>query len=254
MNPAQRYLQNAKAQAHEEWAGVDGFIDEDLHFTADERFMGVDASQAPAQAQPAQMGMGGYRKSQPYVVTVSNASAATVNNFDIWNAYQYLGNSFSGGSLTISGITLSGGLSNVNYYNMLFQSQASPFTVGGMYILSTSGSASQINQTMSVITTDMNGNQATKAVLPLTDPYQQQTTSLWYSTPFRIDGFTALRIATVLPSVVFSIYFFPSDNLNLARGLAGNNVGNSYGKPGIIRESVAVVPGTGSSVVSRVGA
>jgi len=52
--------------------------------------------------------------------------------------------------------------------------------------------------------------------------------------PFRIDGFTKLTF-TMFASSSVQFQFYPSDNINIARGLNGDPVSKQYGSPKIIR-------------------
>ena len=52
---------------------------------------------------------------------------------------------------------------------------------------------------------------------------------------YRIDGFTKLIIRNVLANASVRIYLYPSDNINLARGLRGQSVSKQYGNPGIVK-------------------
>ena len=104
---------------------------------------------------------------------------------------------------------------------------------------------------MQLNTKDANGNQALKALIPTIDPYQNQTQNLVYKVPYRIDGYTKLTISNILPSVTFQIQFYPSDNINIARGLAQRPAAQQYGNPKIIRSSIAVVGG--DTVRTRIG-
>ena len=119
MSSIQRYLQMANRQVNESFIGVDGFVDDDMYFAAGDNFFGADGAEAAQVAAPAVM------RSQPYILTVSNASNAAVT-VDVFGAYIYLNNSgFSGGSFTVSNVTITSGLSNVTYYNLLNQSSVS---------------------------------------------------------------------------------------------------------------------------------
>lgn len=239
-NKTEQYLQRASQDSQERWMNADGFVDDGMNFTAREDFMGVDGSQS--QTMPAQQSLADVARSKPYVITVSNVSAAAVNNFDVLGAFAYLQNSgFSNGSLTISGITISSGIPNVTYQQFLYQSQISPFSVGMTYIYSLAGAAAQISQTITINTQDANGNQALSAMLPILDPYQQLSTATILKQLYRIDGFTKLTFSTILASAVFQVYFYPTDNINLARGLAGMPVGRQYGNPNIVRGSIRPV-------------
>jgi hypothetical protein len=177
----------------------------------------------------------GAPQSQPYILTISNASAAAVSNFDVLGAFTYIGNAgFSNGSLTINGVTISSAISNVNYQQFLYQSMQQPFSVGLTYIESVSGSSSQITQTFTLNTQDANGNQLLRTIVPTIDPYQQQSTIVAVKQLYSIDGFTKLTFSTIAASVVFRLHFYPSTNINLAAGLQGAPVAQQYGNPNIV--------------------
>jgi hypothetical protein len=206
--------------------GFDYFAGGDQFFDAD----GDGGAIAPqAGGVPS---MGAMRTSQPYIITISNASATSVSNFDVLGAYQYLQNAgFSSGSLTIGNVTISSAISNITYQEFLYQSMNSPFAVGLTYIESVSGSSTQVSQTLTLNTRDANGNQALKTLVPTIDPYQQQSGIVALNQLYDIDGFTKITISTVLPSVVFRMHFYPRANLNIARGLRGNQVASDFGSP-----------------------
>jgi hypothetical protein len=174
-------------------------------------------------------------QSQPYIITISNVSATAVSNFDVLGAYTYLNNAgFANGSLTISGVTISSAIANVNYQQFLYQSMTQPFSVGLTYIESVSGSSSQISQTFTLNTQDANGNQLLRTIVPTIDPYQQQSTIVAVKQLYSIDGFTKLTFASVGASVVFRLHFYPASNINLAAGLQGSSVAQQYGNPNIV--------------------
>jgi len=226
MSSIQKYLQNANRSVNEQFIGIDGVWD---NFTFDDdstefyRADGMDAAAAPSMS-----------RSQPYIITVSNASASAVS-VDIFGAYIYLNNSgFSGGSLTVSSVTISSGLSNTTYYNLLNQSSISPFTIGSTLISSVNGTTSQVLQPLTLTTQDANGNVATKILTPVIDPYQQQSGVIELKQAFRIDGFTKLTVS-MYASTSVQFQFYPADTINIARGLAGAPVSRQYGNPKIIR-------------------
>lgn len=230
MSSIQRYLQNANRSVNEQFVGVDGFIDDDMYFAGDMNnwWAGADAAEAAPAAAPSVM------RSQPYIITVSNASNAAVT-IDVFGAYIYLNNAgFSGGSLTVSNVTITSNLSNVTYYNLLNQSSFSPFTIGSTLISSVNGTASQVLQPITLTTQDANGNQAVKILTPVVDPYQNQSGIVDLKQPFRIDGFTKLTFS-IYASTSVQFQFYPSDTINVARGLGGSPVSKQYGSPKIIR-------------------
>lgn len=224
MSSIQRYLQNANRSVHEQFIGVDGVWES---FTDDSdianfyRADGMEAAPAP-------------QRSQPYIITVSNASNAAVS-IDVFGAYIYLNNGgFSSGSLTVSNVTISSGLSNTTYYNLLNQSSVSPFTIGSTLISSVNGTTSQVLQPLTLTTQDANGNQAVKILTPTIDPYQNQSGVIELKQAFRIDGFTKLTFS-IYASTSVQFQFYPADNINIARGLAGAPVSKQYGNPQLIR-------------------
>lgn len=220
-----KYLNKERHSAHSEFANADGFPGNDLYFTGGEGSGFFNADAAPAEA-PA-------RKSQAYVINIVNASATQISNFDIFGAYEYLNSGigvWSGGSLTISGVTISSGISNVTYQFLLNQSTFSPFSAGRTQISVNSGSSSQLIQPITVNTKDANGNAAQLAILPVVSPFQQQTNTVVVDSMFRIDGGTKLTM-TILASVSFQLYIYPQDNINIARGLSGQSVAATYANP-----------------------
>jgi hypothetical protein len=221
MSNVRRYLSNARQNAMESFSNADGFIDQDLSFTGDDFFR-------------ADGGMGGahdIQTSQPYIVNVTSTSGSAVANFNILGSYQYINNTGfnANGSLVIGSVTISSGIPDITYQEMLYQFMNNPYSVGLTYISSVT--PNQVLQTLSVNTRDANGNLAQKTLVPTIDPYQQQTTIVAMKYAYRIDGFTRITIAQVLPTAVLSIYFYPADNINLARALGGNPVSRQFGTP-----------------------
>lgn len=243
-NAIKSYLSGAQRSVRNQMIGIDGHISDDLYVTNDSVFS-ADGETAP------EMGSGaGMPVSQPYIIQVSNASAAAVSNFDVLGAFQYLQNTgFSNGSLTISGITISSGLPNITYQEFLNQSLTSPFTVGLTYL--SCATAGQILTPFTVNTRDANGNQGLRPITPVIDPYQQQSTVLAVKQPYRIDGFTKLTFSTILASAVLTVMFYPSDNINIGRGLQGKPVSAQFGNPNVVKSSVAVIGG--DTVKARLG-
>lgn len=238
----QRNVQQNVMSANGGYMGADGFKD-DLFFTDDMNqenfYRQADGGNAPgvaAQDMPTSL---------PIQLQISNASAATVSNFNIFNAVNLIGQSslFSNGNFTQSGVTVSSALptANVTYQNILGNLISSPMTVGGTYLVSISGSAVQVNQSIGVNTYSNTGNSAGKILSFPLSPNQFQTSTFINRTPYRIDGQTYLTL-TILPSVVFQIWFYASYDISLARGLnQSGDVGRQYNAPKITQPSVAVL-------------
>ena len=220
MSNVRKYLASAQRNAMESFANADGFIDEDLSFTGDDFF----------NAGGNNMG-GSVQTSQPYIINITSTSGSAVSNFEVLGSYQYINNAgfTSGGDLVIGSITISSGIPDVDYREMLYQFMNNPYSVGLTYIQS--ATANQVLETLSVNTKDANGNLAQKTLVPTIDPYQQQTTIIAMKYAYRIDGFTKIIIRQVLANATVKLYFYPADNINLARALGGQSVSRQFGTP-----------------------
>ena len=230
MSNVRRYLANAQRMANESFSNADGFIDDDLSFTGDDFFN-------------AQGGGASAPTSQPYIVTVTSTSGSAVSNFEVLGSYEYLNNAgfTAGGDLVIGSITISSGIAGITYREMLYQFMNNPYSVGLTYVQS--ATANQILETISVNTRDANGNEAQKTLVPTIDPYQQQSTIVAMRYGFRIDGFTKVIISNILANATVKLYFYPSDNINLARGLSGRPVSEAFGNPGIVKAQTIKLQG-----------
>ena len=145
MSYIKKYLENAKNFANEKYMNAIGFD----YFAGGDQFFDADGEGAVAPQAGGVPSMAAMRTSQPYIITVSNASATSVSNFDVLGAYQYLGGgTFTSGNQVVTGagyqITISSAISNVTYQEFLYQSMNSPFSVGLTYIESVSGSTTQV--------------------------------------------------------------------------------------------------------------
>ena len=219
MSNVRKYLANAQRNAMESFSNADGFIDNDLSFTGDDFFNAEG------------MGGGNVQTSQPYILDITSTSGSAVSNFEVLGYYQYINNAGfqTNGDLVIGSITISSGISDVNYREMLYQFMNNPYSVGLTYIQS--ATANQVLETLSVNTKDANGNLAQKTLVPTIDPYQQQTNIIAMKYAYRIDGFTKLIIRQILTNATVKLYFYPADNINLARALGGNSVSRQFGTP-----------------------
>lgn len=233
MSYIQQYMENARNFANENYLNADGFIDDEMtYFAGGDDFFSADGMPMNAVSVPT---------SQPYIITVSNASATGVSNFDVLGAYQYVNQvNATTGNVTISGVTISSGISNVTYGQLLYQSMNSPFSVGLTYIQAITNNA-QITQPLTLNTQDANGNQALKTIVVTIDPYQQQAGVVAVKQVYRIDGYTKITVSQVLASSVFQMQFYPADNINLSRGLAGKPASAQFGSPKIIKPTTTVI-------------
>jgi hypothetical protein len=99
---------------------------------------------------------------------------------------------------------------------------------------------SQALKTLQLKVRDTNGNVQERTIVPTIDPYQQQTNILAVRQSFRWDGFTSIAV-DVNASASVTFYFYPSENVNLTRGLAGQSVARGYGNPNVVRQDKVVL-------------
>lgn len=190
------------------------------------------------------------KPSLPYSITVSSASAAAVQNFDIFGASTYLNNpnvTFDvNGNLIVGAITISSATPNITYRDLLQQSGWQPFTVGQTYI-QCSSPTNQILVPYTITTKDSSGVLMQIPGKPKKDPYQLQNDNLIDSTVWSIDGLSKMTFNQILPFAVLNLDFYPQSNINAGRLLNGQQPGKDYGNPGIIRSNTTVVPLSGGS-------
>jgi hypothetical protein len=236
MSNIRQYLADAQRAANESFSNADGFID-DVNFTGDDFFNNMGGLSGMMRAD----GAPSAPTSQPYIINITSTSGAAVPNFEVLGSYEFINNSgfTAGGDLVIGSITISSGIANINYREMLYQFMNNPYSTGLTYIQSST--AGQVLETLSVNTRDANGNEAQKTLVPTIDPYQQQSDIIALKYPYRIDGFTKIIIRSILASSTVKLYFYPADNINLARGLAGRPVSKQFGNPGIVRNQTVVL-------------
>lgn len=231
MSNIRKYLADARANANENYSNMSGGFVDDSNFTGQDGFFGANGGGVSAPT------------SQPYIITVTSTDTSAVPNFAVLGSYEFINNAgfTAGGNLVIGLVTVSSGIAGITYREMLYQFMQNPFSVGLTYLQS--ASTNQVLETLAINTRDANGNEAQKTLVPTIDPYQQQSTIVAMRYGFRIDGFTKVIISNILASATVKLYFYPSDNINLARGLSGRPVSEAFGNPGIVKAQTIKLQG-----------
>jgi len=231
MSNIRKYLADARANANENYSNMSGGFVDDSNFTGDSGFFGANGGGVSAPT------------SQPYIITVTSTDPANSGEFSVLGSYEFINNAgfTAGGDLVIGLITISSGIAGINYREMLYQFMQNPFSVGLTYLQS--ATANQVLETLAINTRDANGNEAQKTLVPTIDPYQQQSTIVAMRYGYRIDGFTKVIISNILANATVKLYFYPSDNINLARGLSGRPVSEAFGNPGIVKAQTIKLQG-----------
>jgi hypothetical protein len=175
--------------------------------------------------------------SKPFLLQISNASAAAVSNFAVFGANLYLtgaaggGTWSSNGNFTLNGVTISVVSGGLNYQQFLSASQQKPFTIGCVYLKSIAGSTDQVNDTYQLASVSQSGQTYSEPITPFIDPYQQQNNITVENTLFNIDGLTTLTWQTIYASAVFSLRLFPAQQIDPTQVLNGQSAGQVNGAP-----------------------
>lgn len=232
MSKVKKYLEQAKSNSAQKYANADGRFDS-ATLSGSGAFKNAAGDASPVRKAPT---------SQPYVINVTSTSGAAVTDFSILgsNTYLYGGSgTWSNGSLTIGSITISSGTPGVTYQAMLAQFQQQPFTCGLTNYQS--ATTNQINQTLTIVTKDANGNESRMPIVPVKDPYQFQSDMIPIYNSYNVDGFTSIIISSVLANATITFFVYPAAKVDLARGLEGQSVGAEFSNPGIIKAQEVVV-------------
>lgn len=175
----------------------------------------------------------------PYMFQISNASPADVLVFNFLDASNVLyggaaGTFSAAGDYTERGVTISMTSGGINYRQFLGNLNGSPFTAGMVYLQSTAGSAQQINDTYQLSTTSPEGAVYTKPIKPFLSPDQFQSGVLVNNTAFNVNTLTKLTWGKIYASAVFQFIIWPSQTINLASPLNGQNAQQVNGAPRVV--------------------
>jgi hypothetical protein len=140
----------------------------------------------------------------PYIIELTNNSGTDISDLTLFQAYKTMNEVNFGLPLSVS-ITM--GVADVTYKQLLFQSMIGPFRVSKIYI--SSESKAQLSQTFIVQSFDSNGNSLGNSKVPTIDPYQQQS-AINFQDSYNIDGFTRILLHTLLANQSVSFYIYPS--------------------------------------------
>jgi len=179
-----------------------------------------------------------------YIIQISNSSNATyTGGFDVLGAFQYLFGSngtWSNGSFTNDGITISSVFTTVSYQQILFSTQAQPFQVGAVYLQSVTGNANQVSDVYTLTTQSTAGETYSRPIKPYINPNQYQNTITYNNSAFVVNGYTKLTWSNIYANAVFQISFFPAAVIDPAQALNGSSVQNNYVAPNVATNTVTL--------------
>ena len=221
-----RYFNQAEASANQDYLnyGGGGYPSMDAEFDENIYFEGGYANQTGASPT-----------SQPYIMTLSNTTTADIASNIIGKAYENITDATNGIN---TGMTYTMGISGTTYVEFLYTTLNKSFVVGLSYV--DASSQAQALKTLQLKVRDANGNEQLKTLVPTIDPYQNQTDIIALRQTFRWDGFTSIAV-DVVGSGSATMYFYPSENINPARGLAGQSITRGYGNPNVVRQDKVVL-------------
>ena len=197
----------------------DDFIGDDFDlFEGDEELMqysnatggGMDMLKTPA----------------PYQVLVNNTTAGNLT-LVMFGYNQFLLSTNFGSSV---GLSVTPAQTNVSYLQLLTQSSSQPFETSLIRIQSSN--TLQVTQIITVTVSDANGQSATLPIITQSyfSSYQQQSGILDVPYSVKIDANTSLT-STILATTQVTFTFFPSEKVNVAKGLGGQGAVQVYGNP-----------------------
>jgi hypothetical protein len=183
------------------------------------------------------MNAGGARKpaqkaaeSQPYIVSVANTTTSNISNVEILNALSRQFNS------TTVGIDYKYNVGTMTYPEFLaWISSGNVFSVGQTSLVGIGASPSlcvaQVQETVSIVTKDPNGNAVTRVFNPRLDSFQYSTTQtdLWYD--YLLNSFTSFSVGTIYAGTTLKLYFYPKQKLNQFKALKQGGASTKYGNP-----------------------
>ncbi len=165
------------------------------------------------------------RQSQPYIVTVQNATDS-VQDISIFGTFP----NDPDRKKEKDGIFISSGIPGIRYDDMLWQFSTNPFKVGCMYFFIYSGDAKKIFEyagTVCVETKDCTGMVARVPIVSTIDVYQHQNSCWTTEKEFHMDGMTSLNFA-LPPNSKLGIFIYPTVVVNAARALTGESLTRDY--------------------------
>ena len=229
-----KYFAQAEEEANESYLNYGGYPSVDAEF--DDYVEAAGGSQMLNQTGGG--AMGGAPTSQPYIITLSNTTTNAITSNIVGKAFANITATSPTANGIKTGMTYTMGVSGTTYVEFLYQQLNKPFIVGLTYVDATS--QGQALKTLQLKVRDTNGNVQERTIVPTVDPYQQQNTILAVRQSWRWDGFTSIAVDVDASSSV-TFYFYPSENVNLTRGLAGQSVARGYGNPNVVRQDKVVL-------------
>lgn len=208
----ENYFQKAENSAFEKFSNYSG--DEWNNFNDEYNYADGGSEDAAA--------------SLPFIINVANSTTTDVTGVKILGANSNLYNATNFGNDAAITITMDN--DDVTYTEFLESIKSEPFKVGLMYLQS--ANTSQPYKQFTIAYREPNGRKVTLPVTPALDPMQQQSSVVIVRHQFPVNAFTQIT-TTILASATLTMRLYPSQQLDIARSLAGQSVAKGYSRPNL---------------------
>jgi hypothetical protein len=168
------------------------------------------------------------KASLPFIINIANSTTDDVANVVFLGSNSNLFGATNFGNAAAITITMDNG--NVSYTEFLESIKSEPFKVGLMYLQS--ANTSQPFKQLIINYREPNGREVTLPVSPALDPMQQQGGVTIVRHKFPVNAFTKIT-TTILASATLTVRLYPSEQLDISRGLEGRPVGKPYSRPNL---------------------
>jgi len=209
------YFDEANEHANENYSNYGGNGWNNL---VDDEYQYAQGAQSVTETGP--------KASLPFIINVANSTAADVASVVVLGANSNLFGATNFGNVAAITITMDNG--DVTYTEFLESIKSEPFKVGLMYLQSSN--TTQPYKQITVQYWEPYGRKVTLPVTPALDPMQQQSTVTIVRHQFPVNAFTQLS-TTILASATLVLRLYPSEQLDISRGLVGRSVAKDYSQP-----------------------
>ena len=190
----ENYFSDAQNFANNEYSNYDGW---------DNAGGGEEYDYAGGDYNYASQGVGAEAKaSLPFIINIANSTTNDVSGVVFLGSNSNLFGAANFGNVAAITILMDNG--NVTYTEFLESIKSEPFKVGLMYLQS--ANTSQPFKQLVIIYREPNGREVTMPVSPALDP---------------------------IASATLTVRLYPSEQLDVSRGLVGRSVGKNFSKPNL---------------------
>lgn len=212
------YFDEASMNAYENYSNYGG----------DEWNNMVDSYDYAGGNEYANGGAANAKSSLPFIINVANSTTDDVSSVVILGSNANLFGATNFGNAAAITITMDNG--DVTYTEFLESIKSEPFKVGLMYLQSSN--TSQPFKQLDINYREPNGRSVTLPVSPALDPMQNQAGVTIVRHQYPVNAFTKIT-TTILASATLTLRLYPSEQIDVSRGLVGRDVAKGYTRPNL---------------------